>query len=150
MTDLSSTRLQKYDYRAEEQRYNEFLPQYRAKISMPRMNISEEEPEMLRLHFVHRKSTQAEAVPLLMCHDWGSSFLEAAHVSLPLCEPISASPFVGDDVQPFHVVCPSIPGFGFSDGSRDPSFGIAQTAEVFHALMVQLGYDRYLLYGSGW
>jgi len=112
--------------------------------------MSDEEPEVLRLHFAHRRSTQEKAIPLLICHDWGSSFLEAAHLCEPLCEPISASLSVHDNIQSFHVVCPSIPGFGFSDGSLDPNFGVAQTAEVFHALMAQLGYDRYLLYGSGW
>lgn len=62
-----------------------------------------------------------------------------------------STPPIGDiNVQAFHVVCPSIPGFGFSDASPDHNFGLEGTATVFDELMKKLGYTTYMLHGSGW
>ncbi|KAK8209106.1 hypothetical protein M8818_003801 [Zalaria obscura] len=144
--------LETYDCRAQEQLYNDKLPQYRISIPPPRHTqvSSEVQQDNLRLHFVHRRSTFPNAIPLLICHDWGGSFLEAARVIEALCEPVSTPPLGQLDVPAFHFICPSIPGFGFSDTSPDPEFGLEKTAEVFHQLMLKLGYDRYMIYGSGW
>lgn len=62
-----------------------------------------------------------------------------------------ALPSFGDGAQQaFDVVCPSIPGFGFSDASSLESFGLEGTAQVFNKIMSRLGYDRYVVHGSGW
>ncbi|KAJ9629800.1 hypothetical protein H2203_002181 [Taxawa tesnikishii (nom. ined.)] len=140
--------LESYDCRAQEEMYNNRLPQYRTNITY--IQKPHHEATSLRVHFVHRKSTFANAVPLLVCHDWGSSFIEVSKMIDTLCEPISTPPLGNVDVQAFHVVCPSIPGFGFSDASPNEAFGLQGTAEVFRLLMERLGYERFLLHGSGW
>ncbi|KAI8933105.1 hypothetical protein NX059_009748 [Plenodomus lindquistii] len=104
------------------------------------------EKEDLRIHFVHRPSSHAHAIPLLMCHTWPSSFIEVQRVIEGLAEPVGEE----EEVQAFHVVAPSIPGFGFSDASMKEGFGVAGTAAVFDGLMGRLGYGGYVAVGTGW
>ncbi|MBE7181643.1 MAG: alpha/beta fold hydrolase, partial [Terriglobus roseus] len=108
-----------------------------------------------RLHFVHKRSEAENAIPLLFCHGWPGSFIEVSKVIDALSEPgvtaESGAGVPGADAPPaFHVVVPSIPGFGFSDASPDSGFGLAATADCFDALMRQLGYGHYVAHGSGW
>jgi pimeloyl-ACP methyl ester carboxylesterase len=93
---------------------------------------------------VHRRSLNPNAIPLLFCHSWPSSFIEVQRIIDTLAEPNSA------DEQAFHVVVPSIPGFGFSDASVDADFGVWGTAEVFSELMLRLGYEGFVTFGSDW
>lgn len=148
-TDID--RLESYDCRAQETHYNNRLPQYRTHIdhSYQSQPVGEN-MKPLRVHYVHSQSAHENAIPLLICHDWGSSFLETARVVEGLSRPVSTPPLGDINVQAFHVVCPSIPGFGFSDASPDWHFGTEDTAAVFHKLMKKLGYTRYMLHGSGW
>jgi len=155
--------LEKYDWRAQEAEINTRLPQFRTLIDTASLSTAQRpsseasDTSKLRLHFVHKRSSNPNAIPLLFCHGWPGSFLDI----LPLIEPLSSpssrsvSTFNGPDSAPlqapsFHVVCPSIPGFGFSDASDSTTFGAAATATVFDALMRKLGYSTYVVHGSGW
>lgn len=99
------------------------------------------EIEGLRLHAVHRRSTRADAVPILTIHGWPSSFLEFLDVVGPLAEPPADEPA-------FHVVVPSLPGYGFS--TTRPGISAQATAGLFLQLMDQLGYDRFMVQGGDW
>jgi pimeloyl-ACP methyl ester carboxylesterase len=92
---------------------------------------------------VHVRSKHASAIPLLYCHSWPSSFIEVQRLVAALTDPPAGG-------QAFHVVVPSIPGFGFSDASTVVEFGVRETAEVFDALMGRLGYAGYVAHGIGW
>ncbi|KAI1158061.1 microsomal epoxide hydrolase [Nemania serpens] len=100
--------------------------------------------EPLRVHFVHARSSRADAIPLLFAHGWPGSFLEATKILKPLTEP-------EDPAQPaFHVVAPSLPGYGFSAASRRRGFGADQHGEVLHQLMLRLEYNEYATQGGDW
>ncbi|KAI1170196.1 microsomal epoxide hydrolase [Nemania sp. FL0916] len=100
--------------------------------------------EALDVHFVHMRSKRADAIPLLFAHGWPGSFLEATK----LLNPLTAPP---DDSTPaFHVVAPSLPGYGFSEASKKRGFGADEIGEMFHQLMLRLGYDEYATQGGDW
>ena len=130
--------LEKYDWRVQESFYNDALPQFRVPINGT------------RLHFVHKRSRSPTAIPLLFIHGWPESFLAVSKMIEALCNPITTPPNGDDGTQAFHVVVPSIPGFGFSDPLPEAANNIQATAEVFDALMKGLGYMRYMIHGSGW
>ena len=94
------------------------------------------------LHFVHHRSPRDDAIPLLFIHGWPGSFLEVGRVIDQLTNPPNTS------VPAFHVVAPSIPGFGFSPIPQHTSFGPAAAADAFNALMLQLGYEKYVIQGG--
>jgi pimeloyl-ACP methyl ester carboxylesterase len=104
----------------------------------------------LRIHFVHKQSKHANAIPLLVCHSWPSSFIEVQKMIDALTDPYSLPSFGEGAQQAFHVVAPSIPGFGFSDASPESKFGVGETAYLFDQLMKTLGYGRYVTHGAGW
>ncbi|TCN37484.1 pimeloyl-ACP methyl ester carboxylesterase [Kribbella orskensis] len=106
-----------YDWRKQEARLNE-LPQYTTEI------------DGQRIHFVHVRSANPEALPLILTHGWPGSFLEFLGVIRPLAEN-------------FHLVIPSIPGFGFSGPTHDQGWDIHRVARAWAELMNRLGYDRY-------
>ncbi|KAJ8068330.1 hypothetical protein OCU04_003892 [Sclerotinia nivalis] len=95
----------------------------------------------LDVHFVWQKSEVKEAVPLLFVHGWPGSFMEVLHL-LPLLQQ--------PDGPAFHIVAPSLPNFGFSEGVKKRGFSLAQYAETCHKLMLQLGYDEYVTQGGDW
>ncbi|PNS16445.1 hypothetical protein CAC42_179 [Sphaceloma murrayae] len=135
-----------FDFRAQEMHLNQQLPQYRTNIPW----LSTPHDRSIRLHFVHRKSTQKDAIPLLFCHDWGTSFLEITRVIEALCEPVTTPTQSTTHHQAFHVVCPSIPGFGFGDAIPDHHAGLLDTAGLFQHLMTRLDYNQYMACGAGW
>ena len=94
------------------------------------------------LHFVHHRSPRDDAIPLLFIHGWPGSFLEVSNIIGNLTNPPNAS------VPAFHVVAPSIPGFGFSPAPQHPGFGPAETSYAFNELMNQLGYSKYVIQGG--
>ena len=106
--------------------------------------------QSLRIHFVHKRSKHANAIPLLFCHSWPSSFIEVHRIIDALIDPHSLPSFGTGAQQAFHVVCPSIPGFGFSDSSSSEEFGLEETACVFQEVMRRLGYEKFVAHGSGW
>ncbi|RDW93094.1 epoxide hydrolase family protein [Aspergillus mulundensis] len=100
--------------------------------------------EDIDLHFLHHRSSRKDAVPLLFVHGWPGSFFEALKIIPLLTEP-------GDSTkQAFHVVAPSLPGYGFSSYSKKRGFALKQHAECFAGLMKKLGYEKYVCQGGDW
>lgn len=100
-----------------------------------------------QLHFIHQPSTRPNAIPLIFCHGWPGSFLEAMHIAKPLSEPEDP------DAQAFHVVIPSLPGYTFSSGPPTKEHDIGDVdgyCRLLDALMRGLGYDRYAAQGGDW
>lgn len=122
-----------YDWRAHERALNAF-DHYTTTV------------EGQHLHFVHQRAANPDALPLLMTHGWPGTVWEMLPSVMALSNP---SGHGGDAADAFHVVAPSIPGFGFS-GEPAEGTDVARTAELWVGLMDQLGYDRFGAYGSDW
>jgi pimeloyl-ACP methyl ester carboxylesterase len=118
--------LHQYDWRAQQRTLNE-LPHHVATI------------DGFRIHYLHFRSQHPNAVPLVITHGWPGSFLELLKVAPMLAE--SAS-------DPFHVVIPSLPGFGFSERPSAPGMNTFRTAELWVELMGELGYRRFVAQGG--
>lgn len=101
----------------------------------------------LNVHFIHQRSPEAHAFPLILTHGWPGSFAEFTKIIGPLSDPAA---YGGDAADAFHVVCPSMPGYGFSERPTQPGFDIKAVAETNMALMATLGYDRYGAQGGDW
>jgi pimeloyl-ACP methyl ester carboxylesterase len=97
------------------------------------------------IHFVHARSPEPDALPLLVTHGYPSSVVEFLKVIGPLTDPRAHG---GDPADAFHVVAPSVPGFGFSTPVRQPGWEVARTAGAFAELMARLGYQRYGAHGG--
>ena len=116
-----------YDWRAHEARLNQ-IPQYTTTI------------DGQNIHFLHVRSEEPAAVPLLLLHGWPGSVLEFAGMIGPLTDPRAHG---GDPSRAFHVVVPSLPGYGFSGPATEPGWDSARMAKAFAALMSRLGYARW-------
>jgi pimeloyl-ACP methyl ester carboxylesterase len=103
--------------------------------------------EPLSIHAIHVRSPEPDAVPLLLTHGWPGSVLEFLDVIGPLADPRAHG---GDPGDAFHVVCPALPGYGFSDKPTRPGWGVPRIAAAWHELMIGLGYDRYGAQGGDW
>ena len=101
----------------------------------------------LGVHFLHIRSNHEGARPLLMTHGWPGSIVEFQKTIEPLTNPTAHG---GTADQAFHIVCPTLPGFGFSDQPTEPGWGIEKIARAWDELMVRLGYDQYLAQGGDW
>jgi pimeloyl-ACP methyl ester carboxylesterase len=101
----------------------------------------------LNIHFQHIRSNEANARPLLMTHGWPGSIIEFQKVIGPLTDPVNHG---GKAEDAFHLVLPSLPGFGFSDKPLEPGWGIDKIAAAWDELMVRLGYSHYLAQGGDW
>lgn len=123
-----------YDWRATEARLNA-LPQFRTNL------------DGLGIHFLHVRSPEPDALPLVVTHGWPGSIVEFLKVLGPLTDPAAHG---GDPADAFHVVCPTLPGFGFSDKPEQHGWGVERIARAWDALMVRLGYDRYGAQGGDW
>ena len=99
------------------------------------------------LHFVHLRSPETRARPLLLGHGWPGSFAEFMTVVGPLTDPASHG---ADHADAFHVVVPSIPGFGFSAPLRESGWDVPRIADAYAELMTRLGYDHFAAHGSDW
>ncbi len=124
----------KYDWRAQERKLNS-LPQFTTTI------------DGLDLHFVHLRSKHPNALPLLLVHGWPGSFVEFTKVIGPLTDPVAHG---GKAEDAFHVVVPSLPGFGFSSKPKERGWSSQRMAETFAKLMARLGYERYGAQGGDW
>jgi pimeloyl-ACP methyl ester carboxylesterase len=116
-----------YDWRRWEAMLNEF-PQFTTGI------------DGQNVHFLHIRSPELDAMPLIICHGYPGSVVEFVDIIGPLTDPVSHG---GDATDAFHVVAPSLPGFGFSTPVREPGWEMARTARAFAELMRRLGYERY-------
>lgn len=118
--------LEKYDWRSREAYINSALKdQFMTEV------------EGLKLHFVHVKSANESAVPLIVSHGWPGSVLECAKI-IPLL------------TSRFHIVCPSIPGYFFSEHPTQKGFDTQQVAKHYSLLMARLGYKNYIAQGGDW
>ncbi|KAL8990219.1 MAG: hypothetical protein Q9177_001077 [Variospora cf. flavescens] len=127
-----------YDWRAEEARINAEFNQFKVKV-----DISGYGPQTL--HYAHHTSSRPDATPLLFVQGWPGSFLEARKIIEPLTNPPDTS------TQAFHLIVPSIPGFGPGDPPAKSGFGPALTARAFNILMVDvLGYKQFVTQGGDW
>jgi epoxide hydrolase len=124
----------KYDWRHTEQELNK-LEQFVTKI------------DGLDIHFVHVRSKEKNALPLVIVHGWPGSFVEFQKIIGPLTDPVAHG---GKAEDAFHVVCPSLPGFGFSSKPNERGWSSQRMAEVIAKLMARLGYDRYGAQGGDW
>lgn len=121
-----------YDWRGWEARLNAF-PQYVTEI------------DGQTIHFLHVRSPEPDAMPLIMNHGWPGSIAELMAVIGPLTDPSANG---GSPEDAFHVVAPSLPGFGFSMPLREPGWELGRTTNAMATLMERLGYDRYATQGS--
>jgi epoxide hydrolase len=134
LRDLCRYWAESYDWRAIEARLNA-LPQIRVEIGG------------LGIHALHRRSPHQAALPLVLTHGWPGSILEFLKVAGPLTDP----PAHGADVaDAFHLVVPSLPGYGFSDKPTAAGWGVERIADAWVELMRRLGYRRYGAAGSDW
>ena len=121
-----------YDWRKHEARLNQ-LPQFTTAI------------DGTNLHFLHIRSPEPAATPLLLLHGWPGSVVEFLELVGPLTDPAAHG---GDPADAFHLVIPSLPGFGFSGPVAEPSLSYGRIAAVLVELMARLGYDRYGVQGG--
>jgi len=119
-----------YDWRRLEARLNA-LPQYTTEL------------DGTTVHFIHAGSPHPDALPLVLTHGWPGSVVEFLDVIGPLTDPPDAA-------DAFHVVCPSLPGFGFSARPSTPGWGPSRIADAWAALMGELGYQRFGAQGGDW
>ena len=121
-----------YDWREHEARLNQ-VPQFTATI------------DGANVHFLHIRSPEAEALPLILTHGWPGSIVEFLDIIGPLADPRAHG---GDAADAFHLVIPSIPGFGLSGPTSEPGWTARRVAGAFAELMSRLGYDRYAAQGG--
>lgn len=121
---------QSYDWMATQQRLND-LPQYTAMV------------DDLRIHFVHKRSDRSDAIPMILTHGWPGSFVEFEGVIGPLTDPPPGQPA-------FHVVIPSLPGYGYSAKPAEAGWDFERTAHAWDNLMRGLGYSEYVAQGGDW
>jgi epoxide hydrolase len=100
-----------------------------------------------QIHFLHVKSTAPSAVPLLLLHGWPGSVLEFQEVIGPLVDPEA---YGGSVADAFDIVCPSLPGYGWSGPTREPGWDLTRIARTFAELMDGLGYTRFAVQGGDW
>jgi epoxide hydrolase len=121
-----------YDWRGCEAKLNEY-PQFSTTI------------EEQTVHFLHVRSPEPDATPLMLIHGWPGSFVEFLDVIGPLSDPRTHG---GDPADAFHLVIPSIPGHGFSRPLSSPGWTHHRIARTFTEMMSRLGYERYAVQGG--
>jgi pimeloyl-ACP methyl ester carboxylesterase len=123
-----------FDWRAAERRLNAF-DQVKSTIDGTGM------------HAIHARSPHADATPLCLIHGWPGSVAEFEYIIGPLTNPTEYGA-TADDA--FHVVCPALPGYGFAGPTTEPGWNTVRSGHAIHALMAELGYERYGLQGGDW
>jgi pimeloyl-ACP methyl ester carboxylesterase len=121
-----------YDWRRFEAKLNA-LPQFVTEI------------DGLDIHFIHVKSQHEDALPLIITHGWPGSIVEMLEVLAPLADPTAHGGAAGDA---FHLVVPSLPGYGFSEQPTEVGWDPGHVAQAWAQLMKRLGYDRYVAQGG--
>jgi pimeloyl-ACP methyl ester carboxylesterase len=124
----------RYDWRKAEARLNGW-PQFRTEI------------DGLGIHFLHIRSAHEDALPIILTHGWPSTVLLFQKVIEPLVDPTTHG---GTAEDAFHVIIPSLPGFGFSDKPAEHGWNAERTARAWAELMRMLGYRRYFAQGGDW
>jgi pimeloyl-ACP methyl ester carboxylesterase len=124
LQDLCDTWQNKYDWRAQEAKFNQW-PNFLTTI------------DGQQIHFIHARSDNPDALPIIISHGWPGSVAEF----IDIIEPLRAD---------FHVVVPSLPGYGWSGPTVEPGWDVQRVAEAWKTLMARLGYDRYGAQGGDW
>jgi pimeloyl-ACP methyl ester carboxylesterase len=132
--DICGYWAEQYDWRKREAALNRFA-QFTTDI------------DGLGIHFIHARSPHPQAMPLIITHGWPGSVVEFHKVIEPLVDPVAHG---GNAADAFHVVCPSLPGFGFSGKPTATGWGVDRIAKTWAALMDRLGYARYGAQGGDW
>ena len=127
LRDLAEYWQTTYDWRAQEARLNRY-PQFTTTI------------DGQNIHFLHVRSPEPDALPLVLTHGWPGSVAEFLQVIGPLTDPRGHG---GDPADAFHLVIPSLPGFGFSGPTHDKGWNTGRVASAWATLMQRLGYARY-------
>jgi microsomal epoxide hydrolase len=123
-----------YEWRLHERTLNSF-PQFTTTI------------DGQQVHFLHVRSPEPEALPLIITHGWPGSVVEFINIIGPLTDPRAHG---ADPADAFHLVVPSIPGYGFSGPTHDRGWNMRRIAQAWAELMRRLGYDRYGAQGGDW
>ena len=123
-----------YDWRAAERYLNKF-PQFLTEI------------DGVQVHFLHVRSPEPNAMPVILTHGWPSSVVEFIDIIGPLTNPVAHG---GTAADAFHVVIPSMPGHAFSGPTGQPGWDTERIAQAWKTLMRSLGYGRYLVQGGDW
>ena len=123
-----------YDWRAREARLNRFS-QFKTTI------------DGVEIHFIHVRSKHADALPLLITHGWPGSIAEFHKIIEPLSDPTAHG---GQAADAFHVVCPALPGYGFSGKPIEAGWSVERIARAWATLMQRLGYTHYVAQGGDW
>ncbi|MCB1645828.1 MAG: epoxide hydrolase [Pseudomonadales bacterium] len=134
MKDIHDYWLNHYDWPARLEKINQW-PGFRMTI------------EGLGIHFLHIRSASPGARPLLLTHGWPGSIIEFQKVIGPLTDPEAHG---GNAEDAFHLVVPTLPGFGYSDKPQTTGWGIEKIATAWNTLMVNLGYESYFAQGGDW
>jgi epoxide hydrolase len=134
LRELCEYWLESYDWRRCEESLNR-IPQFHTEI------------DGVDIHFLHVTSPQPGALPLVMTHGWPGSVVEFRKVIGPLTDPVAHG---GDTADAFDLVCPALPGYGFSGKPTEPGWGVARIADAWDELMTRLGYARYGAQGGDW
>lgn len=134
LQDLVAYWRDEYDWRAREARMNSF-DQFTTEI------------DGADIHFLHVRSPEERALPIVLTHGWPGSFVEFLDVIGPLSDPRAHG---GDPAEAFHVVVPSLPGYAFSGPTRDRAWHPGRVAGAWSVLMARLGYERYVAQGGDW
>jgi microsomal epoxide hydrolase len=134
-----------YDWRRHESELNSF-PQFRTEVQGP-SGPSERDRKGERVHFLHVRSPNEDALPLVLTHGWPGSISEFTRLIGPLTDPAAHG---GDAADAFHVVVPSLPGYGFSGPTTQPGWDVRRIGGAWAELMAQLGYERYGAQGGDW
>jgi len=121
-----------YDWRTCEAKLNA-LPQFKTEI------------DDVDIHFIHVKSPHENALPLIMTHGWPGSVMELLETVGPLTDPTAHG---GEAEDAFHLVLPSMPGYGFSNGPTDLGWNVGRVAQAWAELMRRLGHTRYVAQGG--
>jgi pimeloyl-ACP methyl ester carboxylesterase len=132
MKELARYWAEEYDFGALEAKLNA-LPQFTTEI------------DGVEIHFIHVRSQHEDALPLIMTHGWPGSIIELLEAVGPLTDPTSHG---GDGEDAFHLVLPSVPGYGFSGEPDELGWDSSRTARAWGELMPRLGYRRYVAQGG--
>ena len=123
-----------FDWKEQERTLNEF-------------DHFKTEIDEIEMHFIHQRSEHPDAIPLMIVHGWPGSISEFSKIIDPLVDPVA---YGGSASDAFHVITPSLPGFGFSSAPTQPGYSPEKIAHILAALMEKIGYQRYAIAGGDW
>ena len=134
LTELIDYWENEFDWKEQERTLNEF-------------DHFKTEIDEIEMHFIHQRSEHPNAIPLMIVHGWPGSISEFSKIIDPLVAPVA---YGGSASDAFHVITPSLPGFGFSSAPTQPGYSPEKIAHILAALMEKIGYQRYAIAGGDW